>query len=128
MKNSGYSATENTKRTQVDLLAFKDNIHLFNIETEIKRVWSGPFKYQSVQIPERKGKFCNLEKPTLFVMHNADQTEFLVIKDTDILASPCVEVPNKFVWKGEKFYQIPIEKVYFNDILTPIKEILNDKT
>lgn len=118
---------ENTKKTQVDLLAYNSEDHVFNIECEIKRVWKDKnFQYDSVQFPERKAKYANLDKPTLFVMFNNDLTSYLVVKSEDLISSPCVEVPNKYMYKGEKFFQVPLDKVYFNDIITPIKEITND--
>jgi len=123
-----YKVQENPKRTQVDLLVFKGKEHRLCIETEIKRVWKGKnFQYETVQIPSRKEKYATLDKPTLFVMFNEDQTSYLVIKSSDLLASPKVEVPNKYVYKGELFFQVPINKVSFNNLKEVIEEVLNDK-
>jgi hypothetical protein len=123
-----FKIEENSKKTGVDLLVYNKGQHVLNIETEIKKVWKGSnFKYDSVQIPERKKKFTGLEVPTLFVMFNEDQTDYLVIKDKTLLASPLVEVPNKYVYKGELFFQVPLADVVFNDINTVIKEVLNGK-
>lgn len=121
-----YNVIENPKKTQVDLQVFDQAAgHLFNIECEVKLLWkTTDFPYESVQIPKRKEKYAILDKPTLFVMFNADQSAYLVIKSTDLVKSPCVEVPNKYVYKGEYFYQVPLDKVSFNNILKPIKEIL----
>ena len=120
-------AEENSKKTKVDILVTDpDTSELkFNIECEIKKVWKNKeFPYESVQIPERKSKYAILDKPTLFVMFNADYSSYLVIKSSDLLASPLVEVPNKYVYKGEMFYQVPLTKVVFNDISKVIKEII----
>lgn len=106
---------DNPKRYGVDLLVFNDaDEHIFNIETEIKRVWVGDFPYQTVQFPERKKKFCSLEKPTYFIMFNSDLSQYLVVKSDDMLDSPLGIVPNKYVRYGEQFYQIPLAKVAFN--------------
>ena len=120
-------AMENPKKTGVDILVndAETNSTKFNIECEVKKVWIGSkFPYDSVQIPGRKSKFANLDKPTLFIMFNEDYTEYLVIKSSDLLASPLAEVPNKYCYKGEMFYQVPLEKVSFNDVTKPIKEIM----
>lgn len=120
-------AMENPKKTGVDILVNDSitNTLKFNIECEVKKVWKGKdFPYESVQIPGRKSKFAQLDNPTLFVMFNEDYTEYLVIKSTDLLASPLAEVPNKYCYKGEMFYQVPLEKVSFNNVTKPIKEIL----
>ena len=98
---------------------------MFNVETEVKRVWKNKdFEYDSVQFPERKAKFAKLEVPTLFVMFNEKLSAYLVVKDKDLLKSPCVEVPNRYCYKGEYFYQVPLKKVKFNEIKSTIKEII----
>jgi hypothetical protein len=121
-----YRIEENPKKRGVDLQVYrrKDNKLVFNIETEIKRVWKEKaFQYDSVQFPERKAKFAKLAEPTLFVMFNKDQSSYLVVRDKDMLKSPCVEVPNKYCFKDEYFYQVPLKKVKFNEIKSVIKEI-----
>ena len=124
-----FDVRDNPKKRDVDLMVFdKAGNHVANIETEIKRVWKGPdFAYTNVQFPERKAKYAKLDKPTIFVMFNEDQSAFLVVKDTALLSSPCVEVPNKYVYKGELFFQVPLDKVTFNDISSILQEIVDGK-
>lgn len=122
-----YKVVENPKKRGVDLQIYrrKDDKLMFNVETEVKRVWKErQFQYDSVQFPERKAKFAKLEVPTLFVMFNEKLSSYLVVKDKDLLKSPCVEVPNRYCYKGEYFYQVPIKKVKFNEIKSVIKEII----
>lgn len=125
----GFDIRDNPKKRDVDLLVYdKAGNHVANIETEIKRVWKGAqFQYTSVQFPERKAKYAKLNKPTIFVMFNEDQSAFLVVRDTVLISSPCVEVPNKYVYKGEQFFQVPIDKVVFNDISSILQEIVDGK-
>jgi len=121
-----YKIIENPKKRGVDLLVYKKGIHILNIETEIKKLWKGKdFKYTTVQLPERKEKFAKLEVPTLFIMFNSNQKSYLVIKDKDLLKSPKVEVPNKYVYRGEYFFQVPLKNVYFNNIKAVLEEVLN---
>jgi hypothetical protein len=128
LKDSGYKIVDNTKKTGIDLFLFKDGKHILSIETEIKRVWnSAEFPYESVNIPERKSKYLSLERPTVFVMFNNDLSSYLVIRGTDVEKSPKREVPNKYVYKGELFYQIDLTKIVTNDILSVIKEIDNEQ-
>ena len=109
---------------KVDLELFLDGEHIANVETEIKRVWKGKeFEYNSVQFPERKRKFCELDKPTIFIMWSANLDSYLVVTGRDLANSPCVEVPNKYVWKGEHFFQVPLKKAYFNDIDSALAKI-----
>jgi hypothetical protein len=124
LKGSDYQVMDNPKKRGVDLLVYKDSIHIANIECEIKRVWkTTEFPYDSVQIPERKEKYTGLDKPTIFVMLNSDQTQYLAVKDTTLLASPKKEVPNKYVFKGELFFQVPKDQVIFNDLLEVLEEV-----
>lgn len=126
LENSEYKIVPNSKKTGVDLFLFKDGKHMLNIECEVKRVWvTKEFPYESIQIASRKGKYLGADKPTIFVMFNKDHSSYLVIKDKDLAASPLKEVPNKYVWKGEFFYQVPKDKVSFNDITGVIDEILD---
>jgi hypothetical protein len=109
---------------KVDLEIFKNGQHVANIETEVKRVWKAKeFQYATIQFPERKKKFCELDKPTIFVMWNYDMDSYLAVASEDLLASPCVEVPNKYVFKGEKFFQVPIEKAAANNVTAILKKL-----
>lgn len=120
---SGLEVRNNAKKTDVDLQVYKDNVHLFNIECEIKRVWTQKdFPYESVQFPSRKEKYAKLDKPTYFIMFNNDQSSYLVVKGSDLLASPQKEVPNRYVYKGEVFFQVNLNNVTMNSVEKIIKE------
>jgi hypothetical protein len=128
LKGTEYQVIENPKKRGVDLLLYKDSQHVANVECEIKRVWkTTDFPYESVQIPERKTKYTELEKPTIFVMLNNDQSAYAAIPQQTLLNSPKKEVPNKYVYKGEMFYQVPVNTVHFNNIEQAIKEALNEQ-
>ncbi|HEY8365680.1 MAG TPA: hypothetical protein VIL57_00905 [Bacteroidia bacterium] len=122
--NSGFDVEDNPKKRGVDLLIFKDGKHIANIECEIKKVWKGPvFRYPTIQFPERKKKFAELEIPTVFLMFNEDLSAHLAVRGSDLLKSPLVEVPNKYCFKGELFFQVPLEQTVFNDIIKVLKSI-----
>lgn len=120
-----YRIEDNPKKRGVDLLVYQGEEHVFNIEVEIKKVWKGAtgFPYANVQFPERKEKYAKLEKPTLFVMFNEDQSQYLAVTGEDLVESPRVEVRNKYVFQGEKFFQVPKSKIYFNDIQSAISRL-----
>ena len=111
-----FDIQENVKKRGVDLLAYAFGNHIFNIETEVKRVWKGEFEYDSVQFPERKQKFAELDKPTLFIMFSEDLSQYLVVNNTDLLNAPKAMVRNRYVSYGENFFQVPLDKVIFNDL------------
>lgn len=127
LKGSEFQVVENPKKRGVDLFVYRDSQHIANLECEIKRVWkTKEFPYESVQIPERKTKYTQLEKPTIFVMLNDDQSSYLAIPQQVLLNSPVKEVPNKYVYKGEMFYQVPLKNVHLNNLIKAIKEAINE--
>jgi len=122
--NKKFEVVEHESHTAVDMELFVKGDVVANIETEIKRVWKGDtFQYPTVQFPERKRKFCELADPTVFIMWNFDLTSFIAVTSEDMLKSPCTEVPNKYVYKGELFFQVPLDKIHINDIKTPLKKL-----
>lgn len=121
--NSDFAGVDNIKVRGVDLLLYKNGQHVGYLEVERKTVWKGSsFQYDNVQFPERKAKYAKLDKPTTFVMFNEDMSNYLTVKHTDLISSPCVEVPNKYMYKGENFFQVPLTNVQFNDIVGVLKE------
>jgi hypothetical protein len=82
------------------------------IECEVKLVWETPeFPYDTVQLPQRKNKFFG--RKTQFFIWNKDLTTAATFWSHDIKDLEPVEVPNKYVYKGEYFYQIPLALVTF---------------
>lgn len=123
-KNTNFKIIDPISRTDVDLLAYLEGNHLFNVEVEIKYVWkSKEFPYDTVQFPQRKEKFCKKDKPTLFVMFNSETTSYLCVTSKDLLESPTKIISNKYVKYGEHFFQVPLDKIVFNDIIKAIKRL-----
>jgi len=119
-----FEVVENPKKRGVDLLIHRKDKHVFNIETEIKRVWkTEEFPYTSVQFPERKKKFSELDKPTIYVMWNSDQSAYLAVTSEDLKNSPTAMVRNRYVPYGEHFFQVPLENVFFNNLNKAIKKM-----
>ena len=84
----------------------------FYCEVEIKKIWKGKeFQYDTLQIAERKGKYLSLPLPVSYIVFNDDQTYGYLCQGSVLADSPLVEVPNKYNWSGEMFYQIPISKL-----------------
>ena len=124
LKDTEYNVVDNPKKRGVDLLIYKKGKHVLNIECEIKRVWKGEtFPYESLQIPARKEKYAILDVPTVFVVLNDDKTSYLSVTGDVLVNSPKKEVPNKYVYKGEYFFQVPLDKVKYNDLLSVVKDI-----
>lgn len=119
-KAKGYHVVDNTDRYGPDLIVTPVGGNEYSngdfyCEVEIKRPWKGKdFQYPQIQIPGRKAKFLNKDKynlPICFLVLNADQTYGYLIEGETLASIPLVEVPNKYVWKGEKFFRIPAETI-----------------
>jgi hypothetical protein len=121
LAGSEYRVEDNIKKMGIDLFLYKGDQHIGYIECECKKVWSGQFKYDTLQIPERKRKYTGLDKKSFFVVFNKDFNECMIVKDIDLLASEVKIVPNKYVYAGEPFFQIPVSKVVMNDLINVIK-------
>lgn len=109
LQSIGYEVTEHPDRYAQDLIAYgtyKD----FCVECEVKLVWEvSEFPYPNVQLPERKKKFFNV--PTQFFIWNKPLEHAMTFWSYDVATLEPVEVPNKYVYAGEYFYQVPMEMV-----------------
>lgn len=115
IKFLGGDAREYTENRYAQDITYTDSQgeQLF-AECEVKRVWKGwDFPYDSVQLPERKKKF--FDKPTLFFIWNEDQTRAATFWSHMIEKLEPVEVPNRYIRKGEYFFQVPLDMVMFTD-------------
>ena len=111
---SGYKVRGNAKKTGVDLIVSdKNNNDLFFVEVEIKRyIKAGEsFSFDTLHVPHRKAKYCGLDKPTLFILFSECGKSYLCVWDNIITASPIKEVENKYVTKGEVFFDVPMNHV-----------------
>lgn len=117
-----FTIKESEKKTAVDFEIYKDGVHVGYLEVEVKKTWDGPdFKYADVQFPERKWKYARLDKPTIFMMFNADLSCYLNVTGEVLLKSKLEMVRNKYIKYGENFFKVPVEKVIFNNV----KELLD---
>lgn len=111
LKPLGFKVSEPENRYIQDLIAERDD-QSFMVETEVKLVWKGNvFPYSTVQLPRRKEKFFS--RRTLFYIWNKPLTHAATFWSHKIKHLKPVEVCNKYIRKGEFFYQIPVELVKF---------------
>lgn len=110
-ESMGYMAVPNHDQYGPDLVVITESERFYS-EVEIKRVWSGEtFQYDTLQIPERKRKFVGLDLPCTFMVFNNEQTHAFLCEGSTLIASPLVEVPNRYVYEGEYFFQVPIKEL-----------------
>jgi len=101
-------------RYTVDREGWKENKHLLNVEVEVKHNWKRgmqTFPYDTIHLPQRKEKYLELDRPTHFVIFSSDMEGAIVFSDDTVKQfAELKEVPNKFVPKGELFFNIPVDK------------------
>lgn len=116
--------TENRYKQDI-IYTGADGQELF-AECEVKRVWHGwDFPYDSVQLPQRKQKF--FDKPTLFFIWNEPVDRAATFWSYMIEDLEPVEVSNRYIRKGEFFFQVPLDKVIFTDEYDPTSLGYRDK-
>ena len=105
---------DSATRYMVDREGWADGEHIVNVEVEVKHNWKkgmNPFPYNTIHLPQRKEKYLSLEKPTHFVIFSSDLQGAITFADTTVLEHGNLkEVPNKFVARGELFYNVPISQ------------------
>lgn len=109
LQSIGYEVTEHPDRYAQDLIAYGTDKD-FCVECEVKLVWEvSEFPYPNVQLPERKKKFFSV--PTQFFIWNKPLEHAMTFWSHDVATLEPVEVPNKYVYAGEYFYQVPMEMI-----------------
>jgi hypothetical protein len=110
----------NPARYGADLLytyrrTVKSEVEERSLECEVKAVWpGGKFKYDTVQVPERKRKFFAANGEYFLLAKNSQ--DYLLISPEAVLESALVEVPNKYCFKDEYFFQVPLANVTFRQL------------
>lgn len=113
--NKKYTVVDNHLKTGVDMLVYSKKGHICNIEAEIKQAFEGDtFKFDTLHIPERKKKYTELDKPTVFIIFNKDLSSFYSIDQDLMLESGLKECSNKYMRSGEMFFDVPTKKALLN--------------
>jgi hypothetical protein len=110
-KSNGYKCTDNEDIYGVDLIV-EGKGRKFNCEVEVKQTWHGlKFQYDTLHIPVRKAKF--LGDPTTFMVFNAGLHRVAVVGRKAVQEAPRVEVPNREIAFGERFFDVPVTQAKF---------------
>jgi len=121
-ENSAWTIKISEKKTAVDYQVFEGDKHIAYLEVEVKMNWNvKDFPYTDVQWPERKWKYTQLDKPTIFLMFNHDLSQYLTAPGKALLNSKLEIVRNKYVRYGEQFFKVPVSEVTFNDVHSQIR-------
>lgn len=109
LEDSGYSVEDNLDRFGVDLVCKCDHGKKFAVEVEVKKGWTGDFRFATLHIPFRKSKFIN--GSTLFFVFSSNLYSVAIVTSNTLKDSPIVDVPNYKIPEGEKFFDVPVNKI-----------------
>ena len=111
-----HTITNSEEKYSCDIESMSEEGAVCFSETEIKYSWKGewPKSLEDVRIPYRKQKLLDkISENLTFYVLRADCKEAWVISDEAIKENATIiEIPNKYVPKGEKFFSIPVESIY----------------
>lgn len=111
IEDMGLYAVRNEDKYGPDIVVYSGFKKSCYVEVEIKKVWRADqdvFPWSEVNLPERKGKFLKLGLPIEFYILRSDMQRAIVLPDYVVEPSPIVEVPNKYIESGEKFYKVDV--------------------
>ena len=103
----GLKVKENPNRYGVDLICFRSDTPVGALEVEVRQ--PGFDLNRSIHVGQRKEKLFQEGLPTLFFALTQDLSRAYWVKANLIANCPLIEVHNKYVNKGELFYDCPIQ-------------------
>lgn len=107
-------AVDNPNRYGVDLHLYNNDILVGFAEVEVRLSWKTlEFPYEDLNVPERKRKLLEQELPTYFFSINKDATALFHCEAKDVLSCEVKEVANKYVYKGEQFFKVPLDRLKY---------------
>jgi hypothetical protein len=108
----GMVAEDNPDRYGVDLNLYADGKLVGVAEVEVRNSWKTvEFPYEDLNVPHRKKKLLENDIDTFFFSINAEGSALFFCKAEDVLSSEVKESRNKYVYKGEHFYKVPLDKL-----------------
>lgn len=110
----GMEARDNPNRYGVDLHLYKDDLLVGYAEVEVRLSWKTvEFPYEDLNVPNRKKKLLTQDMLTYFFSVNKDGTALFHCEAAAVLASEVKESRNKYVYQGELFYKVPLDRLSY---------------
>jgi hypothetical protein len=106
LESNGWDAWVNPDTYGIDLLALDPNGIEYQLEVEVKHNWTGSiFPYKTLHFSERKRKFIDGERITMFVTINHDKTHALVASDAQLSVASVIVKDTSYTTQ-EKFLEV----------------------
>jgi len=103
----GVEVRDNPNKFGVDLIVFRSGVPVGGLEVEVRQ--EGFDRFGSIHLGQRKDKLTLEGLPTLFFALTHDLSRAYWAKVDLLKDCPLIEVHNKYVAKGEMFYDCPIK-------------------
>jgi len=110
----GLQVKDNPNRYGVDLICCRSDVPVGLLEVEVRQ--EGFDRLGSIHVAQRKDKLFQEGLPTLFFAVTQDLSRAYWVKADLIANCPLIEVHNKYVSKGEFFYDCPITMFKIADL------------
>ena len=126
LKENDHGNFDTSETTYFDIVSTVDQglpRHLY--EVEVKYSWKGkewPESWKELRIPYRKKRLLDKWKEECyndiltFVVFNHDCTMAWHVAGSTLMDCEVLEVSNRNIRKGEKFFHIPVEDAYLVDM------------
>jgi hypothetical protein len=106
LESNGWDAWVNPDKYGIDLLALDPNGIEYQVEVEVKHNWTGDrFPYPTLHFSERKQKFIDGQRMTLFMTINHDLTHALVAFEQELSEARTIVKDTSYT-KQEKFLEV----------------------
>ena len=102
----GVECKDNPNKYGVDLIVCRSGVPVGALEVEVRQ--EGFDQHRSIHVAQRKEKLFQVNLPVLFFALTQDLHRAYYLKADLIKDCPLVEVHNRYVGKGEMFYDVPI--------------------
>lgn len=119
LNDQGSFAKVNPEQYGPDIVLFSGFKPISYIEVEVVAKWfpdEEDFPWQLVHLPERKRKFLKAGLPIEFWRLRNDFKKAIIIPEETITEDRLVEVPNRFVPKGEFFFRVPVSECIMKEL------------
>lgn len=119
INSSGLYGVRNEDLYGPDIIVYNGFKPSYYVEVEVKQVWrtdQDVFPWSEINLPERKGKFLKLGLPIEFWILRSDLQVAVIIPGETISSSSLVEIPNRVISSGEKFYQVSLNECILLDL------------
>ena len=101
----GLDAKDNPNKYGVDLICFRSGVPVGALEVEVRE--AALHLHDSIHVGQRKAKLFQEGLPTLFFALTADLSHAYWVEAKTIENCPLIEVQNRYVARGELFFDCP---------------------